>query len=143
CRARGAGSTADARLGAGPGPLEKAGAARLSAAALRGSATMEETPAFRRHMIFEMARMSTEDGLVMTLHPAVHRNHDPEHFARFGPDTGADIPISVEFTRALQPLLAAFGNHPNLNLVAFTIDETVYSRELAPMAGYYRSFYVG
>lgn len=140
---RGAVSTDHAHMDAGTEPLEKEEAARIYAAALRGSASMEETTAFRRHMIFEMARMSTEDGLVMTLHPAVHRNHDPENFARFGADTGADIPISVEFTRALQPLLAAFGNHPNLNLVAFTIDETVYSRELAPMAGYYRSFYVG
>src|SRR5699024_7215505 len=140
---RGAVSTDHAHMDAGTEPLEKEEAARIYAAALRGSASMEETTAFRRHMIFEMARMSTEDGLVMTLHPAVHRNHDPGKFARSGADTGANITISVEFTRALQPRLAAFGNHPNLNLAAFTIDETVYSRELAPMAGYYRSFYVG
>src|SRR5699024_11444832 len=86
---RGAVSTDHAHMDAGTEPLEKEEAARIYAAALRGSATMEETTAFRRHMIFEMARMSSGDGLVLTLHPAVHRNDDPEHFARFGPDTGA------------------------------------------------------
>lgn len=142
-RAHGAVSSDHSHADAGTQPLTKADAERIYQAALAGSANVEETDAFRRHMMFEMARMASEDGLVMTLHPAVFRNHDPQNLANYGADVGSDIPIGVEFTKALQPLLAQFGNHPNFQLVTFTIDETVYSRELAPMAGYYRSFYVG
>ncbi len=142
-KSHGAVSSDHSHADAGTEPLDEADAARIYSAALSGNATDEQVVAFRRHMMFQMARMASEDGLVMTLHPAVYRNHDPKNFARFGADTGADIPIEVEFTKALQPLLGEFGNHPNFTLVAFTIDETVYSRELAPMAGYYRSFYVG
>jgi glucuronate isomerase len=94
-------------------------------------------------MLLEMARMSTEDGLVMTLHPGVARNHHPPTGAAFGPDTGHDIPLRAEFTRALRPLLERFGTHPALHLVLFTIDETVYSREIAPLAGFYPSVYAG
>ena len=136
-------STDHSHFDAGTQPLEEADAASIYAAALRGEASAAQTVAFRRHMMTETARMATEDGLVMTLHPAVHRNHDPENLANYGADVGSDIPAAVEFTQALQPLLARYGNHPNLNLVVFTIDETVYSRELAPMAGYYRSMFVG
>ena len=99
--------------------------------------------AFRRHMLAEMARMSCDDGLVMTLHPGVRRNHHRPTYERFGPDTGHDIPIRVEFTDALRPLLERFGTHPGFHLVAFTVDETVWSRELAPLAGFYPSVYVG
>ncbi|HLT82923.1 MAG TPA: glucuronate isomerase [Phototrophicaceae bacterium] len=139
----GAVSSDHSHFDAGTEPLPEAEAQRIYAAALRGEATVEEGRAFHRHMMSETARMATEDGLVMTLHPAVYRNHDTDNFQRFGPDAGSDIPVKVEFTRALQPLLARYGNHPNLNLVVFTIDEDVYSRELAPMAGFYRSMYVG
>jgi glucuronate isomerase len=123
--------------------LEAGEAGRLYAAARAGSATDAETDAFRRHMISEMARMSCEDGLVMTIHPGVSRNHHQATFERFGPDVGCDIPTTVEYTHALSPLLNAYGTHPNLNLVLFTIDETVYSREVAPLAGFYPSVYVG
>ncbi len=94
-------------------------------------------------MVFEMARMSCDDGLTMTLHPGVRRNHHGPTAARFGPDTGHDIPVRVEFTDALRPLLERFGTHPDLHLVVFTLDETVWSRELAPLAGFYPSVYVG
>jgi len=99
--------------------------------------------AFRGHMLFEMARMSSEDGLVMQLHPGVLRNYDRAALDAFGPDTGHDIPVATEFTRALRPILEAFGNHPRFRMVAFTVDETVWSRELAPLAGYFPGFYVG
>lgn len=79
----------------------------------------------------------------MTLHPAVHRNHHPGTFERFGADVGADIPVAVEVTRALAPALARHGTDPNLTLVVFTIDETVFSRELAPLAGFYPSVRIG
>jgi glucuronate isomerase len=94
-------------------------------------------------MIMEMARMSCDDGLVMTLHPGVRRNHHPPTLARFGADTGHDIPVAVEFTHALQPLLERYGTHPNLHLVLFTVDSTVFSREIAPLAGFYPSVYIG
>ena len=139
----GAVSSDHSHLDAGTEPLSEDEARRIYAAALRGEATVEEGRAFHRHMMSETARMATEDGLVMTLHPAVYRNHDTDNLNRFGPDAGSDIPVKVEFTNALQPLLTRYGNHPNLNLVVFTIDEDVYSRELAPMAGFYRSMHVG
>jgi glucuronate isomerase len=132
-------SHADARTD----PLEAGEAARIYAAALEGEATAAERTAFRRHMVGEMARMSCDDGLVMTLHPGVRRHHHPATVERFGPDTGSDIPIRVEFTEALQPLLARFGTYPGFHLVVFTMDETVWSRELAPLAGFYPSLYVG
>jgi glucuronate isomerase len=124
-------------------PLAAAEAARIYRAALEGTATSGEARAFRRHMLLEMARMSCDDGLVMTLHPGVRRNHHRPTLDRFGPDTGHDIPKRAEFTDALRPLLERFGTHPGFQLVAFTVDETVWSRELAPLAGFYPSVYVG
>ena len=123
--------------------LEPAEAARIYAAALSGAATAVEATAFRRHMLVEMARMATEDGLVMTLHPGVHRNHHTPTASRFGPDTGHDIPVAVEFTNGLQPLLERFGTAEGFQLVLFTLDETVFSREIAPLAGFYPSVYAG
>jgi glucuronate isomerase len=116
---------------------------RAYRAALAGTATPGEAAALRRHMLLEMARVSCDDGLVMTLHPGVRRNHHVPTFDGYGPDAGADIPIRVEFTDALRPLLDRFGTHPNLHLVLFTLDETVFSREVAPLAGFYPSVYVG
>lgn len=142
-RAAGARATDHGHLSADTTPLAAGDARRIFAAALRGEATTAEADAFSGHMLYEMARMSSEDGLVMQLHPGVLRDHDP-HMARvFGPDTGFDIPVQVEYTRALRPLLEAFGRHPGLRLVLFTIDETVYSRELAPLAGVYPAVRLG
>ncbi len=124
-------------------PLEPAEAARIYRAALAGEATEAEAVAFRRHMLCEMARMSCDDGLVMTLHPGVRRSHHGPTAARFGPDTGHDIPIRVEFTDALRPLLERYGTYPGFHLVVYTLDETTWSRELAPLAGFYPSVYVG
>jgi glucuronate isomerase len=91
----------------------------------------------------EMARMSIEDGLVMQLHAGSLRDHN-EHIAkRFGPDLGGDIPIATEYTRNLRPLLNAYGNDPRLTLIVFTLDESTYSRELAPLAGHYPALRLG
>ena len=87
--------------------------------------------------------MSCDDGLVMTLHPGVQRNHHPATFARYGADTGHDIPVAVEYTKSLQPLLERYGTHPNLHLVLFTLDADVFSREIAPLAGFYPAVYAG
>ncbi|MFJ2029186.1 glucuronate isomerase [Streptosporangium sp. NPDC087985] len=124
-------------------PLPDNEAARIYRAARSGRAREAEATAFRRHMLLEMARMSAEDGLVMTLHPGVHRNHHTPTFERFGVDTGHDIPVQVELTRALQPLLERYGTHPGFHLVLFTLDETVFSREIAPLSGFYPSVYAG
>ena len=124
-------------------PLEPAEAAGIFRAALASEATEAAAVALRRHLLLEMARMSCDDGLVMTLHPGVRRGHHGPTAAAFGPDTGHDIPIRVEFTDALRPLLERYGTHPNLHLVLFTLDETVFSRELAPLAGFYPTMYVG
>lgn len=124
-------------------PLDLADAERIYQRARRGQASTSESVAFRRNMIFEMARMSLEDGLVMTLHPAVRRNHHRPTAARFGSDTGHDIPVAAEFTDALRPLLDKFGTATGFHLVLFTTDETVFSREIAPLAGFYPSVYAG
>jgi glucuronate isomerase len=90
-----------------------------------------------------MARMSVDDGLVMTLHPGVLRDHHGPTRRRFGADVGCDIPIAMEFTRGLRPLLERYGTAAGFHLVLFTLDETVFSREIAPLAGFYPSVYAG
>ena len=124
-------------------PLEPAEAARIYRSALAADASPAEATAFRRHMLLEMARMSCEDGLVMTLHPGVRRGHHGPTTSAFGPDTGNDLPLPIEFTDALRPLLERYGTHPGYHLVVFTLDETVFSRELAPLAGFYPALYLG
>jgi glucuronate isomerase len=94
-------------------------------------------------MLCEMARMSCDDGLVMQLHPAVFRNHHAPTWEAFGSDTGHDIPVAAEFTRALRPMLERYGVHPRFRIVVFTVDETTLSRELAPLAGFYPSVHLG
>lgn len=127
----------------GTHPLPEAEAAHIYDAALRGEVSHEEATAFRRHMVGEMARMACDDGLVMTLHPAVRRNHHPATFKAFGADKGADIPVRVEVTESLRPLLSRYGTQPGFQLIVFTLDETIWSRELAPLAGFYPSVYAG
>ena len=105
--------------------------------ALAGKASAEDAQRFTGHMLIEMAHMSSEDGLVMQLHVGAYRDHNPSIFAAHGKDMGADIPMQAEFTRNLRPLLARYGNHPDVTLVLFNLDETTYSRELAPLAGHY------
>lgn len=102
-----------------------------------------EEAAFSAHMLFQMAGMATEDGLVMQFHPGVLRDHDPAVAAAFGPDKGYDIPVVAEFTQGLRPVLEAFGNSETFRMIAFTIDEDVYSRELAPLAGVYPALRLG
>jgi glucuronate isomerase len=111
--------------------------------ALKGQASQEDATRFTGHMLIEMARMSVEDGLVMQLHVGSYRNHNPELLARFGRDMGADIPTASEFTRNLKPLLDIFGRERDLTIVLFNLDETTYSRELAPLAGHYPALRLG
>lgn len=115
----------------------------LYAKVTTGPATAKEAELFRGHMLTEMARMSIADGMVMQLHPGVHRSHNAAVLARFGKDKGGDIPTAGEFVQALKPLLDAYGNDPRLTLILFTLDEDVYARELAPLAGHYPALKLG
>jgi len=123
--------------------LDDADAERLFERARAGKATPEDREAFEAHMMYQMARMSVEDGLVMTVHPGSYRNHHAPTFQAFGADTGHDIPFAVNYTEAIRPLLQDFGTAKDFHLVLFTLDETVFSRELAPLAGFYPSVYIG
>ena len=107
----------------------------------RGDA--EDNEMFRAQMLTEMARMSMEDGLVMQLHPGSRRNHSVDVFQRFGPDKGFDIPGPTDYVEALRPLLDAHGHDPRLKIILFTLDETAYGRELAPLAGAYPCLKLG
>lgn len=118
-------------------------ARRLFALARSGQANGEDLLWLRRHLFTDQIRMATEDGLTLTVHPAVARGHDHTATARWGADVGNDIPVRLELTRALEPAFNAFGNHPNLKLVLFTLDEDNFSREIAPLAGWYRSVFIG
>ncbi|MDQ4127457.1 MAG: glucuronate isomerase [Actinomycetota bacterium] len=122
-------------------PREEAEA--LFAKALGGEASGDGAARFTAHMLSEMARMSVEDGLVMQLHVGSLRNHDEGVFYRFGPDTGADIPVRTDWTRGLRELLNDFGGDQRFRLVVFTLDEGSYSRELAPLAGHYPAMLLG
>ncbi len=123
--------------------LEPGDAERLFQLVLAGGGTPEERRAFRGHMLLQMARMSVDDGLVMTIHAGVFRNHSTPTFERFGPDTGHDLPVPTSFVHGLRPLLQRFGLERDLHIVLFTVDETAYSREIAPMASFYPSLYIG
>jgi glucuronate isomerase len=98
---------------------------------------------FQAQMLTEMAGMSVEDGLTMQLHPGAIRNHDAKVYAKFGRDKGADIPAATEYVRGLQALLSKYGNEPNFTFILFTLDESTYSRELAPLAGHYPCLRLG
>lgn len=133
-------------LSADTTPLPDSVAAELYARALTGAlgaVSPAEVHAFAAHMLFQMAAMAAEDGLVMQIHPGVLRDHSDEVFRAHGQDKGFDIPVATEYTRALRPMLQTFGTHPGFRAILFTVDETVYSRELAPLAGAYPSLRLG
>jgi glucuronate isomerase len=115
----------------------------LFAKVMTGDADAEHQELFRGQMLTEMARMSVEDGLVMQIHPGSVRNHNARVFEKYGRDMGADIPGSTDYVHALRPLLDRFGNERNLTIILFTLDETAYSRELAPLAGHYPCLRLG
>jgi glucuronate isomerase len=124
-------------------PLAEEEAERIFARALAGQVSAQDAASFGGHILSEMARMSCADGMVMQLHPGSFRNHSPEVLARFGRDKGYDIPAQTEYTRALRPLLAKYGADPRLTLILFTLDETNYAREMAPLAGVYPALRLG
>lgn len=142
-KSMGAAATDHAALTAYTEGLTGSEAETIFQRALVGQASADDARRFTGHMLMEMARMSIEDGLVMQLHVGSYRNHNPQISSRFGPDMGADMPIRSEFTHNLAPLLQKYGNDPRLSLILFTLDETTYARELAPLAGHYPSVFLG
>jgi glucuronate isomerase len=142
-KAAGATSTDHGHPTARTADLSTADAAALFTRVVNGPATASDAELFRAQMLTEMAGMSIEDGLVMQLHPGSSRNHNQPVFERFGRDKGADIPMATDYVSALRPLLNKYGNDPQLSLIVFTLDETAYARELAPLAGHYPAMKLG
>lgn len=123
--------------------LNEADAAKLFSEVLAGHADAPRRELFRAQMLTEMAAMSLDDGLVMQIHPGSVRNHNIALHQRYGRDMGADIPQAVNYVSALHPLLSRFGNEKKLTIILFTLDETTYARELAPLAGHYPCLRLG
>jgi glucuronate isomerase len=123
--------------------LDPGAAEALYQKMLSGKFTPQDVQLFQAQMLTEMAGMSVEDGLTMQLHPGSVRNHNLKVYEKFGRDKGADIPAPTEYVRSLKPLLDKYGNEPKFTLILFTLDETVFSRELAPIAGHYPAVKLG
>ncbi|WP_029416693.1 glucuronate isomerase [Brevundimonas bacteroides] len=141
--AHGATSTDHGHPTAFTADLPQAEAAALYERVATSPVSAADAELFRGQMLTEMARMSLDDGLVMQIHPGSFRNHNGTVFARFGRDKGADIPTRTDYVSALKPLLDAVGSEPGLTIILFTLDETSYSRELAPLAGHYPALRLG
>jgi len=141
--ARGATASDHGHATARTANLSQADTESLFARVARGPVSPEDADLFRGQMLTEMAKMSRDDGLVTQIHPGSFRNHDPALYARFGRDKGADIPTRTDYVRALKPLLDVVGGEAGLTVIVFTLDETSYSRELAPLAGVYPCLRLG
>jgi glucuronate isomerase len=141
--ANGATATDHGHPTAATADLSKRDAEQLFGVVARGAASDQQAEVFRAHMLTVMAGMSLEDGLVMQIHPGSTRNHNRWLFERFGRDKGADIPTATDYVSALKPLLDRYGNESSLTVIVFTLDETAYARELAPLAGHYPCLRLG
>jgi glucuronate isomerase len=141
--ARGATSTDHGHPTARTADLGAREAEALFQRVLRGPVTADDAELFRAQMLTVMAGMSIDDGLVMQIHPGAFRNHNASVFSSFGRDKGADIPTRTDYVRHLKPLLDRYGNDPRLALIVFTLDESTYARELAPLAGHYPAMKLG
>jgi glucuronate isomerase len=142
-RAHGAVATDHGHPTAATADISLADAEVLYAKVRRGAATPAEAELFRAQMLTELAQMSLDDGMVMQIHPGSFRNHNPALYAKYDRDRGADIPVRTEYTRALHPMLSRLGNEPGLTIILFTLDESNYARELAPLAGHYPCLRLG
>ncbi|HEY0162623.1 MAG TPA: glucuronate isomerase, partial [Edaphobacter sp.] len=142
-KSMGATATDHGHLTAQTADLDDAAAEALYQRILSGSSKPEDQQLFQAQMLTEMAGMSVEDGLTMQLHPGSIRNHNKKLYEKFGRDKGADIPGPTEYVRSLKPLLDRYGNDPRLTFILFTLDESTFSRELAPLAGHYPALRLG
>jgi glucuronate isomerase len=139
----GATATDHGHLTAMTADLSLADATALYERIYTGKTNAGDVELFQAQMLTEMAGMSVEDGMTMQLHPGSIRNHNAKVYAKFGRDKGADIPSPTEYVRSLRPLLSKYGNEPGFTFILFTLDESVYSRELAPLAGHYPCLRLG
>ena len=139
----GATSTDHGHPSARTADLAPADAAALFDRVTTGHFSADDAELFRAQMLTEMAAMSLDDGLVMQIHPGSFRNHNRQLFERVGRDKGADIPMRTDYVQALKPLLDRFGNEAGFTLILFTLDESSYARELAPLAGHYPCLRLG
>jgi len=142
-RAMGATATDHGHPTAATADLSEAEAAKLFSSILKGEVSPDMAELFRAQMLTEMAKMSLEDGMTMQIHPGSFRNHNRALFNSHGRDKGADIPQATEYVRALKPLLDRLGAESGLTIILFTLDETSYARELAPLAGHYPCLKLG
>ncbi len=142
-RAHGATATDHGHPTASTADLSAVDAQALLDRLLRGKKEPGDAELFRAAMLTEMAKMSCDDGMTMQIHPGACRNHNPALFAKYGPNMGADIPMPTDYVRALKPLLDRVGNRSDLTIILFTLDETSYARELAPLAGHYPALKLG
>ena len=142
-RAHGATATDHGHPSARTADLSLAECQSLFTKCINRSQSLSESDLFRGQMLTEMAGMSVDDGMVMQIHPGCYRNHNAPVFAQFGTDKGADIPLATDYVHGLRPLLNKYGNESKLTIIVFTLDETSYSRELAPLAGHYPAMKVG
>ena len=142
-RAHGATATDHGHATAHTADLSRAEAEALFDRVKHGQATPQDAETFRGHMLLEMARMSLDDGMVMQIHAGCYRSHNAQLAERFGPNMGDDLPLAADYTNGFKALLNRYGNEPELTIIAFTLDETTYSRELAPMAGHYPALKLG
>jgi glucuronate isomerase len=142
-RAAGATATDHGHPTAATADLSAAEAEALFTRIISGGWSPVDAELFRAQMLTEMAAMSIDDGMVMQIHPGAHRNHNAALFASHGRDKGADVPTPTDYVGALKPLLDRFGNEAGLSIILFTLDETSYARELAPLAGHYPCLKLG
>ena len=142
-KSMGATATDHGHLSAMTADLDSATAESLYGRILSGRSVPQEQEIFQAQMLTEMAGMSVEDGLTMQLHPGSIRNHNRKLYEKFGRDKGADIPSPTEYVRNLRPLLSKYGNDTRLTFILFTLDESTFSRELAPLAGHYPALRLG
>ncbi|MDR3727937.1 MAG: glucuronate isomerase [Terracidiphilus sp.] len=142
-KAMGCTSTDHGHLTAQTADLPLTEASALFERVLAGKADHQEQVLFQAQMLTEMAQMSLEDGLTMQIHPGSTRNHNRKIYEKYGRDTGCDIPRATNYVDALRPLLNRFGNERDLTIILFTLDESTYSRELAPLAGHYPCLRLG
>ena len=141
--AHGATSTDHGHPTAQTANLTSAEAGALFDRIVRGDFSPADAELFRAQMLTEMATMSRDDGLVMQIHPGSFRNHNAALFSAMGRDKGADIPMRTDYVHALKPLLDRHGTACDLSIILFTLDESVYARELAPLAGHYPCLKLG
>jgi glucuronate isomerase len=139
----GATATDHGHLTAQTADLSAADADKLYGRIYAGKMQPGDVELFQAQMLTELAGMSVEDGLTMQIHPGSVRNYNKQVYEKFGRDKGADIPSATEYVRALRPLLSKYGNEPNFTLILFTLDESTFSRELAPLAGHFPSVKLG